>query len=105
VIAYAVSQRMQEMGIRLALGAAPADLLRMVLRQGLLLTIIGLGFGMALALMATTFMQSLLPGIAPRDPLTFIAVPLLLVAIAALAAWIPARRAGAVDPVVALRYE
>jgi predicted permease len=105
VIAYAVSQRTQELGIRLALGAAPRDLLRMVLWQGLLVTSIGLAIGLALALAATGFMRSLLPGIQPRDPLTFVAVPLALLAIAMLAAVIPARRAGSVDPVVALRYE
>jgi macrolide transport system ATP-binding/permease protein len=105
VIAYAVSQRTQEMGIRLALGAAPGDLLRMVLGQGLLLTIVGLAVGLVLALVATGFMRTLLPGIGPRDPLTFVGVPAVLVAIAAIAAFIPARRAGAVDPIVALRYE
>ena len=105
VIAYAVSQRTQEMGVRLALGAAPNDLLWMVLRQGVMLTLIGLAAGLALALGAVGFMRSLLPGIAPRDPVTFVGVPVLLGAIAVLAALIPARRAGAVDPVVALRYE
>jgi predicted permease len=105
VIAYAVSQRTQEMGIRLALGAAPRDLLKMVLRQGVVITSIGLAIGLALAFAATGFMRSMLPGIAPRDPLTFIAVPLVLMAIAVVAALIPARRAGSVDPVVALRYE
>ena len=105
VIAYAVSQRTQEMGIRLALGAAPRDLLRMVLRQGLLVTSVGLAIGLTLAFGATGFMRSLLPGIEPRDPLTFVVVPLTLLAIAIIATVIPARRAGAVDPVVALRYE
>ncbi|HXG90118.1 MAG TPA: ABC transporter permease [Vicinamibacterales bacterium] len=105
VIAYAVSQRTHEMGIRLALGAAPADLLMMVLRQGLLLTGVGLAIGLVLAFVATGFMRSLLPGIAPRDPITFIGVPLLLTAIATVAALIPARRASSVDPLVALRYE
>jgi macrolide transport system ATP-binding/permease protein len=102
VIAYAVSQRTQEMGIRLALGAAPRDLLRMVLRHGLLLTAIGLAIGLTLSFAVSGLMRSLLPGIAPRDPLTFAGVPL---AIAAAAALIPARRAGAVDPVVALRNQ
>jgi predicted permease len=105
VIAYTVSQRTQEMGIRLALGARPGDLLKMVLGQGLVITSSGLGIGLALAFGLTGFMGSLLPGIAARDPLTFIAVPLLLLAIAIAATLIPARRAGAVDPVVALRYE
>ena len=77
----------------------------MVLRQGVTLTLIGLAAGLALALGAVGFMRSLLPGIAPHDPVTFVGVPLLLGAVAVLAALIPARRAGAVDPVVALRYE
>lgn len=105
VIAYAVTQRTQELGIRLALGAQPRDLLGMVLRHGLGITAVGIAIGLALAFAATGFMRSLLPGITPRDPLTFIAVPLLLLAIATVAALIPARRAGAVDPIVALRYE
>jgi ABC-type antimicrobial peptide transport system permease subunit len=105
VIAYAVSQRTQEMGIRLALGAAPSDLLKMVLRQGLVITSIGLGIGLTLAYAATGFMRSLLPGITPHDPVTFISVPLALLAIAIVAALIPARRAGTVDHVIALRYE
>ncbi len=69
------------------------------------LTIIGLAIGLALSLGAVGFMRSLLPGIAPRDPVTFVGVPLLLCLVAVVAALIPARRAGAVDPVVALRYE
>ena len=105
VIAYAVSQRTQEMGIRLALGAAPGDLLKMVLRQGIVITSIGLAVGLVLAFAATGFMRALLPGITPRDPITFVAVPALLMLIAIVAAIIPARRAGTVDPVVALRYE
>jgi predicted permease len=105
VIAYAVSQRTQEMGIRLALGAAPGDLLKMVLRQGIVIAGMGLTIGLALAFAATGFMRSLLPGITPRDPVTFIAVPVVLLVIAMIAAVIPARRAGAVDPVTALRYE
>jgi predicted permease len=105
VIAYAVSQRTQEMGIRLALGAAPRDLLRMVLRQGLAITTVGLTIGLVLAFGVAGFMGSLLPGIQPRDPLTFLGVPLLLLVIAVAAALIPARRAGSVDPIVALRYE
>ena len=105
VIAYAVSQRTQEMGIRLALGAAPGDVLKMVLRQGVVITTIGLVIGLGLAFAVTGFMRSLLPGIEPRDPLTFVGVPVLLMLIAVVAALIPARRAGAVDPVVALRYE
>ncbi|MGH9386548.1 MAG: ADOP family duplicated permease [Vicinamibacterales bacterium] len=108
VTAYAVSQRMQEMGIRLALGASPGALLSMVVGQGMRLTIVGLVIGLAIALAAFGSMgavRTLLPGISPLDPFTFAAVPLVLAAIAALAAWIPARRAGRVDPLTALRYE
>ena len=105
VIAYAVSQRTQEMGIRLALGASPRDLLRMIVGQGMRLTLIGVGLGLAMSYAMAGFMRSLLPGIAPRDPITFVAVPLLLASIALVAALIPARRAGGVDPVTALRYQ
>jgi predicted permease len=108
VMAYAVSQRTQEMGIRLALGASPSALLSMVVRQGMKLTIVGIAIGLALALGAfgsIGAVRTLLPGISPLDPMTFIAVPLLLAAIALLATWIPARRAGRVDPVVALRVD
>jgi ABC-type antimicrobial peptide transport system permease subunit len=69
------------------------------------LTVTGLVIGLALSLVASGFMRALLPGIAPRDPITFIAVPLVLIAVATVAALIPARRAGSVDPMVALRYE
>ena len=108
VMAYAVSQRTQEMGIRLALGASPSALLNMVVRQGMKLTIVGLVIGLVLALGAfgsIGAVRTLLPGISPLDPITFISVPLLLAAIALLATWIPAKRAGRVDPVVALRVD
>jgi macrolide transport system ATP-binding/permease protein len=108
VMAYAVSQRTQELGIRLALGASPGSLLGMVVRQGMTLTVIGLTIGLALALGAfgsIGAVRTLLPGISPLDPVTFIAVPLVLGLIALVASWIPGRRAGKVDPLVALRYE
>jgi predicted permease len=108
VMAYAVSQRTQELGIRLALGASPGSLLNMVVRQGMKLTIIGLVIGLALALGAfgsIGAVRTLLPGISPLDPITFVAVPVILGLIALLASWIPRRRAGKVDPLVALRYE
>jgi predicted permease len=108
VMAYAVSQRTQELGIRLALGASPGSLLGMVVRQGMTLTTIGLVIGLVLALGAfgsIGAVRTLLPGISPLDPITFIAVPLVLGAIALVASWIPGRRAGKVDPLVALRYE
>ena len=108
VMAYAVSQRTQEMGIRLALGASPASLLNMILGQGMTLTAIGLAIGLALALGAfgsIGAVRTLLPGISPLDPITFITVPLTLTLIAFLATWIPGRRAGKVDPLVALRVD
>jgi putative ABC transport system permease protein len=93
------------MGIRLALGAAPRDQLAMIVGHGMKLTVAGVAIGLALAYVMAGFMQSLLPGITPRDPITFVGVPLLLAFIALVAAIIPARRAGAVDPVTALRYQ
>ena len=108
VMAYAVSQRTQEMGIRLALGASPSSLLNMILGQGMKLTGIGLIIGLALALGAfgsIGAVRTLLPGISPLDPITFITVPLTLTLIAFLATWIPGRRAGKVDPLVALRVD
>ena len=108
VMAYAVSQRTQEMGIRLALGASPWSLLSMIVRQGMKLTIVGLAIGFAIAFGAfgsIGAVRTLLPGISPLDPITFISVPVLLAAIALLASWIPARKAGKVDPLVALRVD
>jgi predicted permease len=108
VMAYAVSQRTQELGIRLALGASPGSLLGMILGQGMRLTTVGLAIGLVLALAAfgsIGAVRSLLPGISPLDPMTFLAVPVVLALIAFLASWIPGRRAGRVDPLVALRYE
>lgn len=108
VMAYAVSQRTQELGIRLALGASPGSLLNMIVGQGMRLTVIGLVIGLVLAFAAfgsIGAVRTLLPGISPLDPITFTAVPVLLGLIALLASWIPGRRAGKVDPLVALRYE
>jgi macrolide transport system ATP-binding/permease protein len=108
VMAYAVSQRTQELGIRLALGASPGSLLGMIVGQGMKLTMIGLAIGLAIALGSfgsIGAVRSLLPGISPMDPITFVTVPIVLGSIALLASWIPGRRAGKVDPLVALRYE
>ena len=108
VMAYAVSQRTQELGIRLALGASPSSLLSMIVGQGMKLTLLGLGIGLALALAAfgsIGAVRTLLPGISPLDPVTFVSVPVVLASIALLASWIPGRRAGKVDPLVALRVE
>ena len=108
VMAYAVSQRTQELGIRLALGASPGSLLSMIVGQGMKLTAIGLTIGLVVALGAfgsIGAVRTLLPGISPLDPLTFVVVPTVLASIALLASWIPGRRAGKVDPLVALRYQ
>lgn len=102
---YAVSRRTNEIGIRLVLGAQRSEVLRMITWQGLKLILIGLGIGIAGALALTRFLSSLLYGVKPTDPLTFIAVSLILIIVALLACYMPARRAAKVDPMVALWYE
>ena len=105
VIAYAVSQQRRELGIRLALGAAPSAVVRMVLGDGLRLTLIGISIGTVGALAATRALSGLLYGIDPHDPATFFAIALVLVAVALAACWVPARRAARVDPIEALRAD
>jgi putative ABC transport system permease protein len=105
VISYAVAQRTHEIGVRMALGAQPMDVLRLVLRQGMALTIAGLIVGIGVGLAATRMLTDMLYGVTPRDPLTFFGVPALLLLVAFLACYIPARRATRIDPLVALRYE
>jgi putative ABC transport system permease protein len=104
-ISYIVSERQREIGIRLALGAQREEIQAMVLRQGLRLAMTGAGVGLVGALIVSNLMQGLLYGVRPTDPLTFVAVTLVLTVVALVACYIPARRATRVDPLVALRYE
>jgi putative ABC transport system permease protein len=105
VISYSVSRRTQELGIRMALGAQPGSVLRMILREMLALTAIGIAIGIPCAVAAGRLVTHLLFNVTPYDPITLVLVPLVLVAVATLASYIPARRAMKVDPIVALRYE
>jgi predicted permease len=105
VVSYSVAQRTHEIGVRMALGADKRSVLKMVLLQGAIVSAIGIAAGLAIALALTRLMTSLLFIVKPTDPVTFIAVPLLLLAVGMLASYIPARRATRVDPMVALRYE
>jgi predicted permease len=105
VLAYAVTQRRREIGVRLALGASPRAVLRLILGQGMLLAVAGIIFGVAGAAILTRSMESVLFGIEPWDPWTFAQVIVVLLCAAALASWLPARRALAIDPVTALRYD
>jgi ABC-type antimicrobial peptide transport system permease subunit len=105
VIAYAVSQRTREIGIRLALGARPADVRQMFVRYGIGLCAMGTAIGMGAAAVLTPLMKSLLYGVAPMDPITFAAVPVTLFLAALGASYIPARRVSAVDPVKCMKAE
>ncbi|MGB9465256.1 MAG: FtsX-like permease family protein [Candidatus Acidiferrum sp.] len=105
VVSYSVARRTQEIGVRMALGAARSDFLRMVLRQGLTLVAFGAAIGAAGALGATRVLTSELYGVTPTDPATFSAAIALMLLVGGFACWIPARRAMRVDPMVAFRYE
>ena len=105
LVAYAVSQRTREMGVRIALGAGRGNVLHVILNQGFRLALIGVGLGLAASFALTRLMTGLLFGVKPSDPQTFILVTAALLAVAPAACWIPAHRATRIDPVVALRHE
>jgi ABC-type antimicrobial peptide transport system permease subunit len=105
VISYSVAQRVREVGIRLALGAAPGVIRAMVLREGMLLAAGGIGIGLLAAFGLTRYLATLLYTVKPADPAVYTAVSILLAAVAAAGSWIPAHRATAVDPAVVLREE
>ena len=105
VMSLNVNSRVQEFGIRTALGARPRDVLGLVLKNGMRLAVVGIALGVGGALWLTRFLESLLFGVKPIDPPTFAASVLLLAAVALLACYMPARRATKIDPMVALRYE
>jgi len=104
-MAYSVSQRTRELGIRMALGAQTSQVIRLVLRQGMLLAAIGLGFGLFAAFGSTHLAGSLLYGVSPNDPVIFVGVTSLLALAAFAACYFPARRALKIDPITALRTE
>jgi putative ABC transport system permease protein len=105
VLSYLVQQRTREIGVRLALGASTAGVLRLVLGQGMGPVLAGIAFGLGGAMAATRLLGGLLVGVTARDPLTFLVTPVLLAAIAVLASAIPAHRASRLDPLIALRRE
>ena len=105
VMSYSVAQRTHEIGVRVAVGAAKTDILQLILKEGMGITIVGIVVGLVGTLAVSTILKSQLYGVSARDPLTFLGVILLLAMVALAACYIPARRATRVDPMVALRYE
>jgi putative ABC transport system permease protein len=105
VMAYLVTERTQEIGVRMALGAQKRDVLKLVVRKGMVLAIVGTAIGLLASLALTRLMRSLLFQVTPTDWLTFVVASLVLLTVALLASYIPARRATKLDPLIALRYE
>jgi ABC-type antimicrobial peptide transport system permease subunit len=105
VMSYVVAGRTREIGLRMALGAQTADVLRLILRQGMLLALIGTAIGIAIGFGGARLLKTLLYGVSAADPITFAAVTLLLGSVTLLACWLPAHRATKVDPMIALRAE
>ncbi len=105
VVAYAVSRRTREIGIRMAVGAKPGDVLRMILGQGLVFTAIGVGVGLGIAFFASRVLSGFVVGVSPHDPAIFLSIPVILAVVMIAACWLPARRAARIDPTLALRQE
>jgi predicted permease len=105
VVAYAVSRRTREIGIRMAIGATPGDVLRMILEQGLTLTAIGVGVGLSIAFFASRVLSGFIVGVKPHDPAIFLSIPVILSVVMIAACWLPARRAARIDPTIALHQE
>jgi ABC-type antimicrobial peptide transport system permease subunit len=105
VVAFTVSRRSREIGIRMALGAERKDVLRLVLRQGLTLAAIGAGIGLVASFAAMRLLSTMLYGVKPTDPLAFVGSAVLVILVALAASWLPARRAASIDPMQALRTE
>jgi ABC-type antimicrobial peptide transport system permease subunit len=105
LMAYSVAQRTREIGIRMALGAEAEQVRKMVVFQGMRLAVIGVALGLVAAFALTRLMATFLFGVQARDPLVFVAMPVLLTVVSIVAVWLPARRASTVNPLIALRYE
>jgi putative ABC transport system permease protein len=105
VLSYSVTQRTHEIGIRMAIGARPRDVFTMILGHGMKLTLLGVVIGLGLAFAATRLMETMLFGVAPTDITTFSIISVLLISVAAVACYLPGRRATKVEPTISLRYE